>query len=109
MGIEILVYLIVLSILNLISVPKEILVVISKFNISILFICYFYSSDLWFMSMAPPTLFFIFCFFQTLVICFGLVCIVLYYWCCSVPEMDSYLCKMYMYPVCVSLANIVRK
>ena len=34
---------------------------------------------------------------------------VLYYQCRSVPEMDSYLCKMYMYPVCVSLANIVRK
>ena len=61
------------------------------------------------LCLWPYQLFFLFYFFQTLVICFGLVCIVLYYWCRSVPEIDSYLCKMYMYPVCVSLANIVCK
>ena len=58
----------------------------------------------------PTNSFFFFLyFFQTLVICFGLVCIVLYYWCRSVPEIDSYLCKMYMYHVWVSLTNTVRK
>ena len=40
---------------------------------------------------------------------FVTVTIRMYYLCCSVPEIDSILCKMYMYPVCVSLANIVRK
>ena len=67
------------------------------------------SIHLMFDLCLQPYQFFFFYFFETLVICFGLVCIVLYYWCCSVPEMDSYLCKMYMYPVSVSLANIVRK
>ena len=61
------------------------------------------------LCLWPYQLFFLFYFFQTLVICFGLVCIVLYYWCRSVLEMDSYLCKMYMYHVWVSLTNTVRK